>query len=53
MSQDNLIYLKSKEAKGDVYPTFKNKKKLASFKLKLRKYSKTLRKHITFNESKK
>lgn len=49
--QDNLIILKHKET-GEVYVTFKNKK-LVTRKIELKKYSKKLRKHVTFKESKK
>ena len=52
MSQDNLIQLKNKET-GEVYWTRKNKKKLSTVKVELKKFSKKLRKHITFKESKK
>ncbi len=51
MSQDRLIQLKNKET-GEVYWSRKNKKKVEK-KIELRKYSKTLRKHITFKEAKK
>ena len=54
MAQDNIISLKSKKAKGDVYYSRKNRKKLANApKLALKKYSKTLKKHIVFGEGKK
>lgn len=49
--QDNLIQLKNKET-GEVYWTSKNKK-LVTRKIELKKYSKKLRKHITFKETKK
>jgi large subunit ribosomal protein L33 len=52
MSQDRLIKLMSKEAKGQTIYTKKNKKSTQD-KLKLRKYSKKLRKHIVFTEAKK
>jgi large subunit ribosomal protein L33 len=52
MSQDRLIKLGSKEAKGQTYLTTKNKKTVQK-KLSLRKYSKKLRKHVVFNELKK
>lgn len=52
MSQDRLIKLVSKEAKGQVIMTTKNKKTTQK-KLSLKKYSKKLRKHVTFNEAKK
>ena len=51
MSQDRLIQLKNKESK-EVYWTSKNKKKVER-KIELKKYSKKLRKRITFKESKK
>jgi large subunit ribosomal protein L33 len=51
MSQDNLIYLRNKET-GEVYITRKNKKKVEK-KIELKKYSKTLRKHVAFKEAKK
>jgi large subunit ribosomal protein L33 len=50
-SQDNLIQIKNKET-GEVYWTRKNKK-LVTRKIELKKYSKKLRKHVTFKESKK
>lgn len=52
MSQDRLIKLASKEAKGQIYLTAKNKKTVQK-KLSLKKYSKKLRKHVTFTEVKK
>ena len=52
MSQDNLIKLVNKET-GETYWTTKNRKKLAGIKLQFKKYSKKLRKVITFKESKK
>jgi len=51
MSQDNLIILKHK-ATGEVYYTSKNKKKVEK-KIELKKYSKKLRKHVIFKETKK
>ncbi len=51
MSQDNLIQLKNKET-GEVYWSRKNRKKVPR-KIQLKKYSKKLRKHVVFNESKK
>jgi len=51
MSQDFLIKLTHKET-GEVYYTKKNKKKVTR-KLELKKFSKKLRKHVTFKESKK
>lgn len=50
-AQANLIILKNKET-GEVYWTCKNKK-LVTRKIELKKYSKKLRKHVTFKESKK
>lgn len=51
MSQIQLIQLKNKET-GEIYMTRKNKKKVER-KIELKKYSKTLRKHVTFKEAKK
>ncbi|MBI5126456.1 MAG: 50S ribosomal protein L33 [Candidatus Taylorbacteria bacterium] len=51
MSQDRLIQLKNKET-GEVYWTSKNKRKVER-KIELKKFSKTLRKHVTFKEAKK
>lgn len=51
MSQDNLILLRNKET-GEVYYTRKNKRKVER-KIKLKKYSKKLRKRVEFTESKK
>jgi large subunit ribosomal protein L33 len=51
MSQDRLIQLKNKET-GEVYWTSKNKKKVER-KIELKKFSKKLRKRITFKETKK
>lgn len=51
MSQDQLIQLKNKET-GEVYWTRKNRKKVER-KIELKKFSKALRKHVTFKESKK
>ena len=51
MSQDQLIILKNKET-GEVYYTRKNRKKVER-KIELKKYSKKLRKRITFKEAKK
>lgn len=52
MSQDNLIKLKNAKT-GEVLFTRKNKKKLASIKIELKKFSKKLRKHVIFKEVKK
>ncbi len=49
--QDKLNQIKNKET-GEVDWTRKNKKKVER-KIELKKYSKTLRKHITFKEAKK
>ncbi len=51
MSQERLIQIKNKET-GEVYWTRKNKK-LVTRKIELKKYSKKLRKHVVFKESKK
>jgi large subunit ribosomal protein L33 len=51
-SQENLVLLRNKET-GETYWSTKNRKKLAGVKLELKKYSKKLRKVITFKESKK
>ncbi len=51
MSQDQLIMLKH-NATGEVYWTRKNKK-LVTKKIELKKYSKKLRKHVVFKETKK
>ena len=51
MSQDHLIKLANKET-GEIYYTRKNRKKVER-KLEYKKYSKVLRKHITFKEAKK
>lgn len=51
MSQEKLITLRNKET-GEAYITRKNKKTVEK-KLELKKYSKSLRKHIVFKESKK
>ncbi len=52
MPQDNLVRLVNKET-GEVYWSRKNRKKLANVKLEAKKYSKKLRKIITFKEAKK
>jgi ribosomal protein L33 len=53
MSQDNLITLYNKETKEHI-TTRKNKKRLANApKLELKKFSKKLRKPVTFVETKK
>ena len=51
MSQDQLIQLRNKST-GEVYWTRKNRKKVER-KIELKKYSKKLRKHVAFKESKK
>jgi large subunit ribosomal protein L33 len=50
MSQDRLIPLVNKES-GEVYFTSKNKKKVER-KIELKKYSKKLRKRVSFKEAK-
>jgi large subunit ribosomal protein L33 len=50
-AQVNLIQLKNKES-GESYFTNKNKK-LVTRKIELKKYSKKLRKHVMFKETKK
>lgn len=50
-SQANLIQLKNKDT-GESYWTSKNKK-LVTRKIELKKYSKKLRKHVMFKETKK
>ncbi len=52
MPQQNLVKLTNKET-GETYWSSKNKKKLAGIKLEFKKYSKKLRKVISFKESKK
>ncbi|MCC7469984.1 MAG: 50S ribosomal protein L33 [Bacteroidetes bacterium] len=52
MSQDNLLKLVNKET-GETYWSTKNRKKLAGIKLEFKKYSRKLRKVVTFKESKK
>ncbi len=52
MPQQNLIRLVNKDTK-EVYWTRKNRKLLADKKIELKKFSKKLRKVITFKESKK
>lgn len=49
--QMHLAIVKNKETK-EVYHTTRNKKKVER-KLELKKYSKKLRKHVTFKEVKK
>lgn len=51
MSQDKLIKLVNKETK-ETYWTRKNKKTTTG-KIELKKYSKKLRKRVSFKESKK
>jgi large subunit ribosomal protein L33 len=51
MSQIQLIQLKNKET-GEVYWSRKNKRKVER-KIELKKFSKKLRKHVTFKEAKK
>ncbi len=50
MSQDRLIPIISKST-GEVYFTSKNKKKVER-KIELKKYSKKLRKRVSFKEAK-
>jgi len=50
-SQKNLVYLQNKET-GEIYHTRKNKK-LIEEKLKYKKFSRKLRKHVIFEEVKK
>ena len=45
------MFLRNKET-GEVYISRKNKKKVEK-KIELKKYSKTLRKHVAFKEAKK
>jgi ribosomal protein L33 len=52
MSQQNLVKLVNKET-GETYWSSKNRKKHAGIKLEFKKYSRKLRKVITFKESKK
>lgn len=51
MAQDRLIMLKNK-ASGEIIYTRKNKKQVER-KIKLKKYSKKLRKRVEFTEAKK
>ncbi len=51
-SQENLVKLVHK-ATGHMYWTRKNRKKLASVKLKLRKFNPILRAHVDYVETKK
>ena len=51
MSQDHLIIIKHAPT-GEVYYTRKNRKKVER-KIELKKYSKKLKKHVLFKESKK
>ncbi len=52
MSQDNLIRMKS-SASGHILWTRKNKKKLATVKIELKKYDPVVRKRVKFKEAKK
>ena len=52
MAYKNLVKLIHK-ATGEIYLAPKNKKKLATVKLKLSKFSAKLRKHVLFTEAKK
>lgn len=51
MSQEKLIILRNKDT-GEVYMSRKNRKTVEK-KIELKKYSKILRKHVTFKEAKK
>jgi large subunit ribosomal protein L33 len=51
MSQDKLIKIQNKET-GEIYYTRKNKKTVTK-KIELKKFSRKLRKHVTFKEIKK
>ncbi len=51
MSQDNLVQLKNKDT-GESYWTRRNKK-ITDSKLELKKFSKKLKKIITFKQTKK
>ena len=51
-SQENLVKMVHKGT-GHVYMTRKNRKKLASVKLKLKKYNPVLRKVVEYTEGKK
>lgn len=52
MAYEKLAIMVHKET-GERFLTPKNKKKLAGVKLELKKYSKKLRKVVTFKEAKK
>lgn len=52
MPQQNLVKLVNKETR-ETYWSSKNRKKLAGIKLEFKKYSRKLRKVISFKESKK
>jgi large subunit ribosomal protein L33 len=51
MSQEKLIKIQNKET-GEIYYTRKNKKTVTK-KIELKKFSRKLRKHVTFKEIKK
>ena len=51
MAQTRLVKIANKKT-GEIYHTSKNKKKVER-KIKLKKYSPKLRKHVEFNEIKK
>ncbi len=53
MSQDNLITLYSKEANEHVTTRINKKKFANAAKLELKKFSKKLRKHVLFVQTKK
>lgn len=52
MSQDNLIKLKS-SASGHIIWTRKNKKKLSTVKLSLKKFDPKAKKRVVYKEAKK
>lgn len=52
MSQDNLVKLKS-TVSGRIIWTHKNKKKLSTHKLELKKYDPSVRKRVVHKEVKK
>lgn len=51
MSQDNLIKIKS--SSGSILYTRKNRKKLSTVKIELKKFDPVLRKRVVFKEVKK
>jgi ribosomal protein L33 len=52
MAYEKLARMVNKET-GEMYVTPKNKKKLSAIKFEFKKYSKKLRKVVTFKEGKK